>query len=165
MNDKMTVADSELMPQITSKVTDPVCQMQVDPAKSAGSFKYKGATLNFCSTHCLDKIKREPDSFVTLATPQNDIGTAPPGAGDKASSELADMTRLFWMSVALKVPLVFIEMSEMIRGQPVQRAIPHITSAIYRARACKLPSSCGRDCRYSYAIGNGSSIAASTCSH
>ena len=81
MNDKMTVVDSELLPQITSKVTDPVCQKQVDPAKSAGSFKYKGVTHNFCSTHCLEKIKREPDSFVTLATPQNDIGTAPPERG------------------------------------------------------------------------------------
>jgi len=57
MNDKKTVVDSELMPQITSKVTDRVCQMQIDPAKSAGSFKYKGATYHFCRTHGLEKFQ------------------------------------------------------------------------------------------------------------
>jgi len=37
-------------------------------------------------------------------------------AADEASTELADMTRRFWASVALTVPLVFIEMSEMDSG-------------------------------------------------
>src|SRR6516164_9064112 len=39
------------------------------------------------------------------------------------SAEVADMTRRFWVSVALAVPLLFLAMSEMIPGQPVQRAI------------------------------------------
>jgi Cu+-exporting ATPase len=45
-------------------------------------------------------------------------------AGDEVSPELADMTRRFWISVALTVPLAVIEMSDMIPGQPVQRVMP-----------------------------------------
>ncbi len=44
--------------------------MQVDPAKSAGSFEYKGTTYDFCSTRCLEKFKNAPDSFVTRAAPK-----------------------------------------------------------------------------------------------
>src|SRR6266478_3675788 len=33
------------------------------------------------------------------------------------------MTRRFWVSIALAVPLLFLAMSEMIPGQPVKRAI------------------------------------------
>jgi P-type Cu+ transporter len=40
------------------------------------------------------------------------------------SAELADMTQRFWFSVAFAVPLFFVAMSEIIPGQPVQRAIP-----------------------------------------
>ena len=42
-------------------------------------------------------------------------------AGDEASPELADMTRRFWISVALSLPLILIEMADMVPGQPVQR--------------------------------------------
>src|SRR5260370_20296286 len=54
---------------MSSKVIDPVCRMEVDPANSAGSFEYKGATYHFCSIRCRDKFKNDPDSFVTRATP------------------------------------------------------------------------------------------------
>ena len=40
------------------------------------------------------------------------------------SPELADMTRRLWVSVALAIPLLFLAMSEIIPGQPVQRALP-----------------------------------------
>jgi P-type Cu+ transporter len=45
-------------------------------------------------------------------------------AGDEESAELIDMTRRFWVSVALAIPLIAIEMSDMIPGQPLQRAMP-----------------------------------------
>ena len=45
-------------------------------------------------------------------------------AGEEASPELADMTRRFWISVALTIPLILIEMSDMIPGQPLQRVMP-----------------------------------------
>ena len=37
--------------------------------------------------------------------------------------ELVDMTRRFWWSVALSLPVLFLAMSEMIPGQPVQHAL------------------------------------------
>ena len=40
-------------------------------------------------------------------------------AGDEPSPELADMTRRFWISVALTVPLMLIEMSGMMAGRGV----------------------------------------------
>ena len=45
-------------------------------------------------------------------------------AEEEESPELADMTRRFWVSVVLTAPLIFLTMSEMIPGRPVQRAIP-----------------------------------------
>lgn len=44
-------------------------------------------------------------------------------AGEEENPELRDMTRRFWVSVALTVPLVFLAMSDMIPGQPVQHAL------------------------------------------
>ena len=43
-------------------------------------------------------------------------------AGGRASPELTDMTRRFWISIALTVPLILNEMSDMIPGQPHPRA-------------------------------------------
>jgi P-type Cu+ transporter len=45
-------------------------------------------------------------------------------AGDEPSPEVADMTRRFWISVALTVPMMLIEMSDMIPGRPLQRVMP-----------------------------------------
>lgn len=43
--------------------TDPVCGMQVDPAKSAGSSEYNGKTFYFCSVSCKQKFDRDPKQF------------------------------------------------------------------------------------------------------
>ena len=45
-------------------------------------------------------------------------------AAEEKSPELADMTRRFWISIALAIPLIVIEMSDMIPGQPLQRVMP-----------------------------------------
>ena len=37
--------------------TDPVCGMNVDPAKAAGEFAYKGTKYYFCSKHCLHSFR------------------------------------------------------------------------------------------------------------
>jgi len=42
---------------MSSKVVDPVCGMQVDPAKSKGSIEHKGATYHFCGVSCLENSK------------------------------------------------------------------------------------------------------------
>jgi len=41
---------------------------------------------------------------------------------DAPNPELVDMTRRFWIGVVLSVPIVFLAMSEMIPGQPLQRS-------------------------------------------
>ena len=45
-------------------------------------------------------------------------------AEEEANPELADMTRRFWVCLVLTAPLLFLAMSEMIPGQPVQHALP-----------------------------------------
>src|SRR6202011_236729 len=45
-------------------------------------------------------------------------------AGEEVSPELADMTRRFWVSFALTLPLIFVEMLDMIPGRPLQGAVP-----------------------------------------
>jgi P-type Cu+ transporter len=44
-------------------------------------------------------------------------------AGEGENPELRDMTRRFWISVVLTVPLMFLAMSDMIPRQPVQHAL------------------------------------------
>jgi len=44
-------------------------------------------------------------------------------SGDQDNPELRDMTRRFWFSVAFAVPLMFLAMSDMLPGQPVQHAL------------------------------------------
>src|SRR6185503_14680904 len=49
-------------------VIDPVCGMTVDPDSAAGSYDYQKKTYYFCSQHCLEKFRKDPDAF--LAPPQ-----------------------------------------------------------------------------------------------
>src|SRR6185295_3412531 len=49
-------------------VIDPVCGMTVDTESPAGSFEHRSQTYYFCSRHCLEKFRKDPDAF--LATPQ-----------------------------------------------------------------------------------------------
>jgi Cu+-exporting ATPase len=44
---------------------------------------------------------------------------------EEENPELVDMTRRFWVSLVLSLPVLFLAMSEMIPGQPVQHAIGH----------------------------------------
>ncbi|MCU1270329.1 MAG: Lead, cadmium, zinc and mercury transporting ATPase [Acidobacteriaceae bacterium] len=45
-------------------------------------------------------------------------------ATEEDNPELRDMTRRFWISVALTVPLLVIAMADMLPGMPVQRVFP-----------------------------------------
>ena len=42
---------------------------------------------------------------------------------DEPNPELVDMTRRFWISAALSLPLLVLAMSDMLPGQPVQRLV------------------------------------------
>ncbi|MBS1806657.1 MAG: heavy metal translocating P-type ATPase [Acidobacteria bacterium] len=182
-----------LPPTVDEKHIDPVCGMTVAPEKAAGSYDHHGKTYHFCSTHCLNKFKADPEAFlqaptqVTTTTPPPEAGmkyicpmdaevvSDKPGACPKCgmalepempatpltkveytcpmhpeiireepgncpicgmaleprtvileeqpNAELTDMTRRFWWSVALSLPVLLLAMSEMIPGQPVQHAL------------------------------------------
>ncbi|MCX5676305.1 MAG: heavy metal translocating P-type ATPase, partial [Planctomycetota bacterium] len=45
-------------------LTDPICGMTVDPADCAGSFEHKGRTYYFCSEHCLQEFRGDPEKYL-----------------------------------------------------------------------------------------------------
>ncbi len=61
-------------------VKDPICDMDVDPARAAGTFVHAGRSYYFCSTWCLDRFKADPGAFVAAAPPRPVVPPAPPGA-------------------------------------------------------------------------------------
>jgi Cu+-exporting ATPase len=159
-----------------STVTDPVCGMNIDPARAAGSSEYGGTTYYFCNPHCKAKFDANPTAYVgdkrpepkaapagaayvcpmhpevrqdksgvcpkcgmalepeTIAAPATktewtcpmhpEIVRDAPGSCpicgmaleprtitlEDENPELKDMTRRFWISTALTVPLVLLAM-------------------------------------------------------
>ena len=47
--------------------------MTVQPESAAGSFEYDGRTYYFCSTHCLNKFRADPESFLKRAAHATDV--------------------------------------------------------------------------------------------
>lgn len=43
---------------------DPVCGMEIEEKSAAGTHEHKGQLYYFCSTHCLEQFKREPEKFL-----------------------------------------------------------------------------------------------------
>ncbi len=119
---------------------DPVCGMKVDPAKSPHRHEYRHKTYHFCGAGCRGKFAADPvkylDKSKAAATPQSApadaIYTCPmhpevrqvgPGScpicgmalepelgGEADGGELADMTRRFWISLVLALPVVALDM-------------------------------------------------------
>jgi len=117
---------------------DPVCGMTVDPAKSPHRHSYHGRDYYFCAASCRTKFAADPQKYLdeSAAPPappivgaiytcpmHPEIRQAAPGAcplcgmalepeagGEGDGGELADMTRRFWISLALALPVVVIEM-------------------------------------------------------
>ena len=126
--------------EIDHAVTDPVCGMTVDPAASAHQFRHDGKDYHFCSAGCRGKFIANPKQYLEpeLSAPQvgpaGSIWTCPmhpeirqdhPGAcpicgmalepeitsaDNGPNAELLDMTRRFWISLALTVPVLALEM-------------------------------------------------------
>jgi len=126
-------------------VLDPVCGMTVDPATSKHRFDHHGKTFHFCSAGCKTKFSADPKAYLEKKTvkpdvPEGTIYTCPmhpeirkvgPGSCpicgmalepdvvslDAAPNpELADMTRRFWIGLALSVPPVVLEMGGHLVG-------------------------------------------------
>jgi Cu+-exporting ATPase len=43
---------------------DPICGMEVEPDTAAGKHEYNGQAYFFCSHHCLEKFKQDPERFL-----------------------------------------------------------------------------------------------------
>ncbi len=126
--------------------TDPVCGMQVVPARAHSSLVHEGRSYFFCSAHCAERFRAEPARYLRpRATvppapgteytcpmhPQvvrSEPGTCPlcgmalERAEDEASPELADMSRRFWLSLILTLPLFLAAMADMLPGEPLRHA-------------------------------------------
>jgi P-type Cu+ transporter len=118
---------------------DPVCGMLVDPATSKHRADYQGYTYFFCSAGCQTKFTADPQKYLAPREPAPVIedatytcpmhpqirkagpGFCPicgmalepemPAAYTGLNPELADMTRRFWIGLALALPVMALEMS------------------------------------------------------
>jgi len=102
----------------SAQATDPVCGMQVDP-KQAPSAPADASAIYTCPMHP-EVRQRGPGTC-----PKCGMALEPeaPSAEPEDSPELADMTRRFWLSVALAAPLLLLAMSDMLPGMPLQHAL------------------------------------------
>ena len=121
------------------KAIDPVCGMSVDPATAKHRLTYRDQEYFFCSGRCRERFNADPESFLkpkepAPPAPAGTIYTCPmhpeirqegPGScpicgmalepeqislDDKPDPELIDMTRRFWIALALTLPVFVLEM-------------------------------------------------------
>jgi P-type Cu+ transporter len=125
---------------------DPVCGMNVDPHTAKHRASHEGRPYYFCSAGCRAKFVADPQKYLAKdkapAAPVDEgaIYTCPmhpevrqvgPGscpicgmalepllvsAEPQANPELADMTRRFWIGLALAVPVFVLEMGAHLTG-------------------------------------------------
>jgi P-type Cu+ transporter len=134
--------------------TDPVCGMTVDPAASKHRAGHAGHTFHFCSAVCREKFIAAPAQYLgktkaaTSPAPKGTIYTCPmhpqirqegPGncpicgmafeplavaAEAGPNMELIDMTRRFWIGLALALPVVALEMGAHIPALGLHDFVP-----------------------------------------
>jgi Cu+-exporting ATPase len=126
-------------------IVDPVCGMTVDPQTSKHRSDYRGNTYHFCSIGCRTKFEAAPQRYLekseaTQQAAEGTIYTCPMhpqirqiGPGNcpicgmalepevatldaPANAELKDMTRRFWVGLALALPAVVLEMGGHLVG-------------------------------------------------
>ncbi len=135
-----------------STATDPVCGMEVDD-KSGRSLEHTGRRYYFCSQHCMEKFSANPGKYLNPAVPTATTQSArsytcpmhpeihQPGPGNcpkcgmaleprnapaEDNAELHDMTRRFWVSAALALPVFLLAtVSDLF-----PRAIPSSVSMV-----------------------------------
>ena len=127
-------------------VKDPVCGMTVDPHTAKHRHTHEGHPYYFCSGKCREKFIADPAKYLKPETkpaapvPAGTIYTCPmhpeirqegPGscpicgmalepeivtADSAPNPELADMTRRFWIGLALTLPVFALEMGGHLTG-------------------------------------------------
>jgi Cu+-exporting ATPase len=94
----------------------PKCGMALEPAAPAAPAT---TTEYVCPMHP-EIVRPEPGScpICGMALEPRTVTLE-----EEANPELVDMTRRFWVGVVLSAPIVVLAMSDLIPGQPIQRAI------------------------------------------
>jgi len=140
-------------PNPAAAVKDPVCGMTVDPATSKHRFQHGETTYHFCSAGCQTKFEANPAKYLApKAAPvpakpgaiytcpmhpqirQEGPGTCPicgmalepveVTAEAPPNHELTDMTRRFWVGLALALPVFILEMGSHIPALGLDRLVP-----------------------------------------
>jgi P-type Cu+ transporter len=94
----------------------PQCGMALEPVTSTMP---STRTEYVCPMH--PEIVRDEPGFCPICGMALEPRTV---TGEEVNPELVDMTRRFWLSLVLTLPLLLLAMSEMIPGQPVQHMLP-----------------------------------------
>jgi P-type Cu+ transporter len=94
----------------------PKCDMALEPANLAAPATRTEYT---CPMHP-EIVRQEPGScpICGMALEPRTVTVE-----EEANAELVDMTRRFWISLGLTLPLLILAMAEMIMGAPVPRAL------------------------------------------
>jgi P-type Cu+ transporter len=146
MEHEFTIVSHGENPVIAGSTIDPVCGMTVDPKTAKHKADHKGQTYYFCSAGCKAKFIANPmkylDADAKTAEPvvAGAIYTCPmhpviqqvgPGscpicgmalepqtvtADSGPNHELIDMTRRFWVGLALTLPVFILEMGGHLTG-------------------------------------------------
>ena len=125
-------------------IKDSVCGMAVDPAATEHHFTLGETTYHFCSAGCRTKFAANPQRYLNPAPPpeasgrtiwtcpmhpqirQTGPGSCPicgmaleplePSLEEGPNPELIDMTRRFWISAVLSIPLVILTLGAEVFG-------------------------------------------------
>ena len=66
----MNMAQNSATVPASERALDPVCGMTVNKDTAAGSFEYEGQRYFFCSAHCLEAFRSDPERFIKRAPQQ-----------------------------------------------------------------------------------------------
>jgi Cu+-exporting ATPase len=94
----------------------PKCGMALEPVNPAST---AGRTEYTCPMH--PEIVRDQPGNCPICGMALEPRNVPVGA---ANSELANMTRRFWVAVGLTLPLLAVMVSDMLPGHPLQHLLP-----------------------------------------
>src|SRR5690348_14039946 len=135
---------------VATTARDPVCGMRVDPATAPATVAHAGSLHHFCSTGCAERFRADPERYARgMQAPSPDADgayTCPmhpevrqqgPGScpicgmaleplevtAEGPNVELIDMTRRFWISLVLSLPVVALEMGGHIPALSFQAQV------------------------------------------
>jgi heavy metal translocating P-type ATPase len=144
---------------------DPVCGMDVDPHTAQHRAEHGGRTYYFCCNGCRAKFLADPEKYLSgrkdaaVPVPEGTEYTCPmhpeirqigPGScpicgmalepvtvslDSGPNPELADMTRRFWIGLALTVPVFTLEMGSHLFPALHHLVPPHISGWVQLALA------------------------------